>query len=235
VEEPPASTVFVLLADDVPPELVTVASRCVEVAFPPVPRSAVRAWLVGRGVDPARAELAAEGAGGDLRRARLLAEDAGVAERLALWQSVPARLDGQGAVAAELARALLEAAESATSRLRAEHAAELAAAEVEAESRGERGLPGRRELVERHNREERRWRTDELRAGLAVLARAYRDRLATELGAGPGPAGPVRPAEVRGYQAAVGLITETAAGLTRNANETLLVESLLVRLSDVDQ
>ncbi len=30
LEEPPPSTVFVLIADDVPPELVTVASRCVD-------------------------------------------------------------------------------------------------------------------------------------------------------------------------------------------------------------
>src|SRR5262249_34523173 len=41
VEEPPPTTVFVLLAEDVPPELATVASRCVEVTFPPVATSAV--------------------------------------------------------------------------------------------------------------------------------------------------------------------------------------------------
>ena len=34
LEEPPGDTVFVLLADDVTPDLVTIASRCVEVAVP---------------------------------------------------------------------------------------------------------------------------------------------------------------------------------------------------------
>ena len=33
VEEPPASTVFVILADQTPPELTTIASRCVKVPF----------------------------------------------------------------------------------------------------------------------------------------------------------------------------------------------------------
>ena len=43
LEEPPGDTVFVLLADDVPPELATVASRCVQIAFPPVPRASMLA------------------------------------------------------------------------------------------------------------------------------------------------------------------------------------------------
>jgi DNA polymerase-3 subunit delta' len=232
VEEPPASTVFVLLADDVPPELVTVASRCVEVAFVPVPRAAVAAWLVDLGVAPDRAALVADGAGGDLVRARLLAEDDGFAGRLALWRSVPARLDGQGTVSADLARALLDSLDAATEPLRAEHAAGLAEAEAEAAARGERGLPGRKELVDHQHREERRWRTDELRAGLGVLARAYRDRLAVAVGAAGAP-GPTRPGELRGYEEAVGLITATAVALQRNPNESLLVEALLVALSDL--
>ena len=231
VEEPPPSTVFVLLADDVPPELVTVASRCVEVAFPPVPTPAVATWLEARGVDPDRAVLVADGAGGDLGRARLLAEDDGFAARLALWRSVPARLDGQGAVSAELARSLLESLDAATEPLRAEHATQLAEAETEAAGRGERGLPGRKELVDRQHREERRWRTDELRAGLGVMARAYRDRLADVVR--DGSAVPTRPGELRGYEEAVRLITETTMALQRNPNETLLLEALLVALSDV--
>jgi DNA polymerase III subunit delta' len=108
LEEPPPSTIFVLLAEDLPPELGTVASRCIEVPFPPVPRRAVVDWLVSRGVDPTRAGLVAEGAGGDLERARLLADDEEYARRLELWRSVPGRLDGQGATAAAIVRAILD-------------------------------------------------------------------------------------------------------------------------------
>src|SRR6202034_26723 len=64
VEEPPPSTVFVLLADDIPNELVTVASRCVEVTFPPVPSAAVEEWLRANGIEAAQAAVVAAGARG---------------------------------------------------------------------------------------------------------------------------------------------------------------------------
>jgi DNA polymerase-3 subunit delta' len=235
VEEPPATTVFVLLADDVPPELVTVASRCVEVQFPPVPTSAMVSWLVARGVEPGRAELIAEGADGDTDRARLLVEDAGYVERLDLWRSIPGRLDGHGATAAALARTVLATADTALEPLRARHAEELRALAEAAEAMGERGVPGKKDVTDRHAREERRWRADEIRAGLGVLARAYRNRQSDAVfGTGAGGAdaadgGPAA-AELRGYQQAVGLISDASRALRRNPNETLLLENLFVQL-----
>jgi DNA polymerase-3 subunit delta' len=246
LEEPPATTVFVLLADDVPPGLATVASRCAEILFPPVPSRDIAAWLVGRGVDPAHAQLVAEGAGGDVERARLLVEDPGFADRLALWRSVPSRLDGRGAVVGALARELLAATDGALAPLRHEHEAELAALEQDAKAMGERGVPGRKDVVERQHREERRWRTDELRTGLGVLARAYRDRLAAAVAPEPASAevdgdhapdrrtSLARPDEARACETAVALVTEAANGLRRNAQETLLLESLFVRLEALD-
>ena len=239
VEEPPLSTVFVLLADDVPPELSTVASRCVEIPFPPVASPVIAEWLASRGTDAERARSIAEGSAGDLDRARLLAEDPSYAERLALWRSVPGRLDGHGATAGTLARELLAATEAALAPLRAEHAAALEAMEADAKAMGERGVPGRKDVVDRQHREERRWRTDELRTGLGVLARAYRDRLADALGAGGADGGlsatrdmvVSRPDEARGYAEAVALVGEAVAGLKRNAQETLLLEALFVRLA----
>jgi DNA polymerase-3 subunit delta' len=227
VEEPPASTVFVLLANALPPELATVASRCVTVSFPPVPRAAVEQWLVSRGTPPALAGAIAEGAAGDVDRARLLADDPGFAERLVLWRSVPDALDGRGATAAERARALLAAIDAGLEPLRAAHAAEVQRLTEEAETFGERGLSGRRELIERQHREERRWRTDELRIGLGVLARAYRDRLADAVAA-RSDAGSARRA--RADEQAVDLLTAVTASLEHNPNELLLLEALLVRL-----
>ncbi len=37
LEEPPASTIFIVLADQVTPELVTIASRCVRITFAALP------------------------------------------------------------------------------------------------------------------------------------------------------------------------------------------------------
>jgi len=41
LEEPPGDTVFLLLADEVTPDLTTIASRSVVIPFPPVPRDVV--------------------------------------------------------------------------------------------------------------------------------------------------------------------------------------------------
>ena len=71
IEEPPPGIHFVLLADLVPPELVTVASRCVVIDLDPLAEEAIVAVLVAEGVAPEAAQAAAGGAGGRLDRARL--------------------------------------------------------------------------------------------------------------------------------------------------------------------
>ncbi len=226
LEEPPGATVFVLLADDIPPELATVASRCVQIPFPPVPRATMVDWLVGRGVHVDVAAVVADSSGGNPERARVMIEDPDVAARAALWSSVPDQLNDTGVVAAELARGLLASAERATEPLRAAHARELERLTEEAAEFGEKGLPGRKEITDRHQREERRWRTDALRAGLGALARAYRDRMTAQ--AVRGDAGAA--AHAQAAADAVRLITEVAQALPRNPQESLLLQSLLVRL-----
>lgn len=226
LEEPPGPTVFVLLADDISPELATVASRCVQIEFPPVPRTAMVQWLVERGVGADVAAVVADSSGGNPERARVMIEDPDVAERAALWSSVPDQLTGAGVVAAELARQLLESAERAVEPLRVEHAREIERLTEEAAEFGEKGLPGRKEITDRHQREERRWRTDALRAGLGALARAYRDRMLTQVARADAAAD----LHAHASAEAVTLITDAARALPRNAQESLLLQSLLVRL-----
>jgi DNA polymerase-3 subunit delta' len=233
LEEPPGDTVFVALADLVPPELVTIASRCVRIDLPPVPTSTLTGWLVGQGVEADTAADLAVAARGSVDRARLLLDDEDVGARRTLWGDVPSRLDGTGATAAALAAELLASAEKAVEPLRHRHQSEMQGLVEQAEATGERGVAGRKEIEDRHNREERRWRADELKAGLGVLAGAYRDRLVAEVTTERG-AGPVRVAErVRELSGAVGYIEGVCAEMVRNPNESLMLEALLVRLSAV--
>ena len=51
IEEPPPSTHFVVLADFVPNDLVTIASRCVRIEFSPIPAAVLVERLVAEGVD----------------------------------------------------------------------------------------------------------------------------------------------------------------------------------------
>jgi DNA polymerase-3 subunit delta' len=222
LEEPPATTCFVLIADHVPPELATVASRCARVDFAPLPAEVVRARLLDEGVDPSLAAEAARGSGGSLDRARSLAGDPGFEARARAWAQVPERLDGTGAQAARVADELLAATESALEALRSRQAAELARLEDQARLAGERGLPGRAEVLERHRRQQRRAKVAELRFGLATLAASYRDRLAT---AGPNSA--------RAHLRALEALEEAGRALARNPNEALLLQALMVSLSEL--
>jgi DNA polymerase-3 subunit delta' len=235
LEEPPSSTFFVLLSEGIPPELETLSSRCMTVELGPVPRGALVEWLGATGVPGELVEEIADASSGSLDRARLLAGDPSFAARLELWRSVPDRLDGSGSVVASVAGELMASVEEAVGPLRTRHRQELEV--LTAAPPGERSASGRKEMEDRHRREERRWRTDALRAGLAILAGAYRDQLVADATDAPvgtrlAPMGSVgRSVEARWLAGAVSGIERAAAALIRNPNETLLLEALLVRLS----
>ena len=218
LEEPPASTVFVILAEQLPPELVTIASRCVQVDFGPLSADQVAVALVSEGVGPAAASEVAAVAGGRLDRARLLANDAGFGARRMAWRAVPGRLDGTGATVAVVASDLGDLLGAAgVAPLEARQATELAELTERVERTGERGA-GRKVLTDRHKRELRRLRHDELRFGLAALAGVYGEALTTGT------------ADAQACIGAVGAIQATAEAMVRNPTEALLLQDLLLKL-----
>ncbi len=218
VEEPPASTVFVILADFMPPDLVTIASRCIRIDFAPIPDDVVIASLLAEGIGAERAAESAAAAHGDLSRARLLANDAHLASRRALFAGIPRQLDGTGRSAVAAVEALLAEIEAAAAPLTKRHAVEVTAIEERITSTGERGS-GRKALEERHKRELRRHRIDELRFGLATMAGSYRDALV---------AGTLKRPDAAA--AAVTRIHQALEALDRNPNEQLLLQALLLDL-----
>jgi DNA polymerase-3 subunit delta' len=216
VEEPPASTFFVILAEDVPPELVTIASRSVRIDLGPVPLQVVVDRLAAEGVPADRVAAVAAAAAGDLDRARLLATDERFAIRAKALADMPARLDGTGARAAELAAEVKALIDDAQAVIDVRHATEVEELQERIERYGQRGS-GKKDLDDRHKREVRRHRTAELRFALASFAGAYRDALATAR----------RPDLV---VAGLHRIDEAALALERFPNESLLLQSLLSQL-----
>jgi DNA polymerase-3 subunit delta' len=217
IEEPPASTHFVLLATEILPELVTIASRCVRVDVFALPAAAVAAQLVAEGVDADRAATAAAAAAGDLDRARTLATDDRLALRHRAWTNLPRRLDGTGHRAAEVVAELQSMIGEALGPLQARQAEEAAALDEQIEQFGLRRT-GKRDMETRHKREVRRFRTAELRFGLATLAAAYRDALVESDGSR------------RDLVQALDRIDAAAVALQRYPNETLLLQALAARL-----
>ncbi len=222
VEEPPPSTVVVLTAETVSPELVTLASRCARVTLRAVEEDVIVAWLVDAGVDRALAAEAAGASAGSPGRARLLAADPSLVARRALWRSVPDRLDGTGATAAAVAAELVAATDESVAVLGERHRQQVEELAARAEAMGERAGAARKALEDRQRREQRRWRTDEVRAGLAVLARAHRDRVVSAT------------AGARRAVVAMELVEHAARSLVRNPNERLLLQGLLLRLGAPD-
>ncbi len=220
VEEPPPSTVFAILADELPRELATIASRCVMVRFAPLSDAVVAVQLEAEGAQPAAAALAAEAAGGDLNRARILAGDPKLAERVAAWRAVPGRLDGSGAAATVAVDDLVAQLDEAMAPMDTRHQAELAEL-AERDKRYGASVTARKALTARHQRERRRFRADELRFGLALLARSYRDRIVTAVEAGAASPASFGPLDA---------LTGAVEALDRNANETLLLQALFLRL-----
>jgi DNA polymerase III subunit delta' len=224
IEEPPPSTIFIVLAEQITNELVTIASRCVQMTFAPLSVAAVVKALEASGIEEFVAKTAANAAGGRLDRARLLATDPEVANRMAFWQNIPRRLDGTGAAASVVAAEAVGMVDAAAvGPLEARQAEEVAALDARLELIGGKGGAGqRKELQERHKRELKRLRDDEIRFGFATLAQAYRSILLA-------PDAPS--AEQRKAIAATTRVATASEHLIRNPNINLLLAALFVDLS----
>jgi DNA polymerase-3 subunit delta' len=215
IEEPPPSTTFIILADLVPHDLITISSRCARVDFRLIDDGAITQRLIAEGVPSAAAAEAAHAAGGNLDRARVLATDPDLVDRRSAFASVPHRLDGYGSTVMQIVDELSGLIEGAAGPLGELQAVEVAALEERIERYGERGS-GKKTLEERHKRQLRRHRTDEWLAGLSVIAGEYRNALVS--------GGLQRPESVAD---AVGEIHRAMEAFERNPNEALLLQSLL--------
>ena len=215
-EEPPDSTVFVFLDDEVLPEHVTVASRCTRIDFGPLTPGAITEALVAERVDAEVAARAAAAAGGSIERARVLATDERLMARHDAWASIPDRLDGTGAAVAVLVDEVRGMIDEAMEPLARAHADELEALAAREEQYGTRGS-GRADLEAHHRRVQRAFRTEELRFGLATLAGRYREVVAS----GDPRTGPLD---------AVDRLRDTLGALERNPNEALLLQALMLDL-----
>ena len=225
VEEPAASVVWVLLAEQVLPEHVTIASRCTRVDFGHLSDDEIASVLVSEGlVEADRAALVAAAAAGNLHRARVLVTDERVAARREAWWSAPDRLDGTGAAVALLVAELRAMIDEAGGALTERHRAETVALEEREEQFGVRGS-GRATIEAQHKREHRQFRTDEIRFGLATLTSRYRDQITSSPGDDP--------AAIRRTAAAMRAIDRlraTAESLIRSPNEALALQALLLDL-----
>jgi DNA polymerase-3 subunit delta' len=228
LEEPPTATVFLLLADDMPEDFSTIASRCAEVPFTTLRVDDLVHILQRDGHDEIAARIAAEAAGGDLDRARLLLEDDGVTARMEFWRHVPRLLSTRSP--ADLAHDIGAQIELAMQPMYVAQEAEMEQLLDEAEMLGRRGVVNRKEVEKRHKREQRRYRTDDILFGFAVLARTYRERMVGALEALDEGDRRSRH-EAKGSARAIDELGRAADALRGNADADFLLTTLFTTLA----
>jgi len=175
LEEPTASTIFIVVAeseDDLP---VTVASRCRTVVFGRVPDTEIAAGLVDQGVAFERAEQAARISGGRPGLAISLATRVDVAAFRNVWMSVPLRLSEHPGDGYRLADEVMTATDPLMAALKDRQVDEAATLEREG------GLS--RAVEQRQARELKRATIALHVSGLEILSGFYRDVAAAQLGA----------------------------------------------------
>jgi DNA polymerase-3 subunit delta' len=231
LEEPPAFAHLILLSSEPEALLETIASRCQDVEFAPLPAEAVAQALAGEG-PPDEVAAAARLAAGNPERARLLLSDHG--RRLRAGAEALAHAARAGEVEGAPWRPLLETAESVGAEAEDE-----ARAELERESESGRRI-GARELSEETRRVGRRRRTEALDLGLGLCAAWFRDLGAVAASAPEAvlagdclnrlesDASGLDPLRARD---AVELVQDTRRRLDLNVSEELALEALFFRLA----
>ncbi len=230
LEEPPSRTIYLLTAEDVPESLDTISSRCVEVKLRGLGEEALEEILVREGAGPEAAAVAATAANGNLRRARVLVRDGDLAQRIAQWRAVPERLNGTPATSAALALEISAALENAIAPLQRFQEEEMARRVSDSREMGQRTVANRRDIEAQFKREQRRFRIDELRFGLAALTGVYRERLSASLVAAGGDARSEY--RVGASMRAIDVVAEANRRLSSNIDETLLLNDLMLSLME---
>jgi DNA polymerase-3 subunit delta' len=187
LEEPSATTVFVLVAESEDELPATIASRSRSVFFGRVTDTEIVAALEARGVDPERAVHAAATSGGRPGLALMLATRPEVAAFRRAWLEVPSRLEPAPGHAFRLAEEVMAASEPLLAALDDRQQSEIDAASDDGTIRV---------MTERHDRERRRAAAALHVTGLEILASWYRDAAAAQFGA------PVRNRDVSGAELA---------------------------------
>jgi DNA polymerase III subunit delta' len=233
LEEPPAFTHLLLLADRREDVLATISSRCQHVRFDPLPSALMAARLDG--VDGERARACARLALGDAGLAMRLAGEEGAALRGRAEQFVRCSLSGDTGRRPWLG--LLEAAKAA-GIVAGERSQELMERELEMVPGKERNRY-EREGADARRRGERRVRTHTLDLALRVCELWLRDVLCLREGAPELVYAVDRLAELRedaercdavALQRAIQLVADTRLSLSLNVSEELALEALAYRL-----
>ncbi|MGH8873647.1 MAG: ATP-binding protein [Acidimicrobiia bacterium] len=224
LEEPTATTVFLLCAESEEDLPATVGSRCRTIHFGRVEEEVIVDGLLRRGVGREQAGGAARIAGGRPGLALDLVRRAEVADYRRAWLSVPLEASARPGDVFRLAEQMMAAVEPLLIGIRDRHATE------------EDGSGGSRTARERQERELKRKSQALLVAGLEIVASWYADAASVQHG------GPARNSDVpvasltsvspRAAVRKAGRVLDAITELQAGQRPTLVLASLFAELGD---
>ncbi|NNN19700.1 MAG: hypothetical protein HKL84_07595 [Acidimicrobiaceae bacterium] len=222
VEEPPESTIFLLLASTEVPELRTLMSRSVVLKFDPLSDEQIYSYLHDVGYSDEVSAEAVRLSAGRWSRAVKLASDPELREKLGLWEELPKLLAQDTAEIIKLADRLISVAGLMEDRRSNEQKKEVKEVTELAKAQGDLRESTVKRLEDQHHRELRRIRTAEFRAGLLLLERYYRNQIVLS---------GHEPSRHKYLIDVISQIEEAQQALRRNCNEFLMLVALLSRLA----
>ncbi|HNM96357.1 MAG TPA: DNA polymerase III subunit delta' [Marmoricola sp.] len=189
LEEPPPRTVWILCAPSVEDVLPTIRSRTRHVVLATPSAQAVTDFLVGLGVDRARAAYAARASQGHIGRAKALATDPATLSRRKMVTELPLELTTPGrclGAAENLVNAATEEAKAMTETIDAEEKDQLDTmfGVVERGRRPKEYAPALKQLTDAQRLRGKRRILDVIDRGLMDLVSVYRDAMSRQLGTG---------------------------------------------------
>lgn len=218
IEESLASTFFIILADSITPQLVTIASRCVNIQFNTLTEKQILEYLLSQDIKAEKAERIARCCGQNIDKAIEAIKDKSIIERYELWYSIPKNLNRKGATIDSLVSSVLDATEQTIAYLDKKHEKEIE--ENNELAKEKRSSVTKTDLTARFKREQRKVRTDELRYGLKALSDSYRD-----VGLKTNP---------KAIEEALDYIDNASLLLSRNVTESLLLQALFIQLANIE-
>ena len=175
-------------------------------------------WLQQHVHDSEVIQLITIAARGDIQRAIDLISDPNIGNRYDLWRSTLENLQPQGYAIASAVNELQKEIDQAEVVITNKHDQELKELMNNEKELGVNS--GRKSQIEAsHKREIRRFRTEEIEFGLSVFSTVFRERLLN--------------VPDKNCMDAIKIIKDANTGLKRNANEKLLLTSLLISLSEM--
>ena len=229
LEEPPARTVFIMVADSADDLPATVASRCRMIRFGRVSEMELSFALADRGVEADQAAMTAKIAGGSPGLALDLVTNKEVGGFRQRWLAVPGRVTPRPGDGFRLAEEMLDAHRPLLAVVKQRRQREI-------DELASRGYQVPKALVQGHDRALRRTGNALVATGLEMLASWYLDSASAQYG------GPVRnpdlaPTELartppRQAVRSAELVLDAAVQLRRNQRPRLVLAWLFANLGE---